>query len=85
MQVNSYSVVFDSLPVDQLPLVASGPCQPPLALHSSALLVSHVRVELSRLPTVVGVAASFMIGAGCVTTTCCDCAAAPPEPVHVSV
>jgi len=31
VQVSSYSAVLDSGPVDQVPLVATGPCQPPLA------------------------------------------------------
>jgi hypothetical protein len=85
LQVNSYSVVLDSLPVDQVPLVASGPCQPPLAVHSSALLAVQVRVELPRLAIVVGDATRVTTGAGRVTTTCVDCAVAPPGPVQVSV
>jgi hypothetical protein len=85
LQVNSYSVLFDSLPVDQVPLVASGPCQPPLAVHVSALVASQLKVELPRVSIVVGEAVSFITGVGCVTTTCLDCVAAPPEPVHVSV
>ena len=85
LQVNSYSVVLDKLPVDQVPLVASCPCQPPLAVHSLALVVVQVRVELPRLAIVAGEATRVTTGAGRVTTTCFDCEAAPPEPVHVSV
>jgi hypothetical protein len=33
VHVSSKSVVFVSCPVDQVPLIATGPCQPPLALH----------------------------------------------------
>lgn len=33
VQLSSYSVVFDRAPVDQVPLVASGPFHPPEAVH----------------------------------------------------
>jgi hypothetical protein len=85
LQVNSYSVVLDKLPVDQVPLVASCPCQPPLAVHSLALVVVQVRVELPRLAIVAGEATRVTTGAGCVTVTCIDRAPVPPVPVHVSV
>jgi hypothetical protein len=85
LQVSSYSVVFDSLPVDQVPLVASCACQPPEAVHSVALRADQVRVELPRLSTVVGDAVKVTTGAETVTTTCFDTAEAPPEPEQVSV
>jgi hypothetical protein len=84
-QVSSYSVLLDRVPVDNVPLIATGPCHPPLALHTSALLAVQVRVELSRLLIVVGEAARVTVGAGSLTMTCFDSAVAPPEPVHVSV
>jgi hypothetical protein len=49
------------------------------------LLEVQVRVELPRLLIVVGEATSVTMGAGCVTITCFDSTAEPPEPVHVSV
>jgi hypothetical protein len=85
LQVNSYSVLLDKLPVDQVPRVASCPCQPPLAVHSLALVVVQVRVELPRLAIVAGEATRVTTGAGRVTITCIDCVPMPPEPEHVSV
>ena len=69
LQVNSYSVLLDRLPVDHLPLVATCPCQPPVAVHCSALLAVQISVELPWLLTVPGDAANVTTGAGCVTTT----------------
>jgi hypothetical protein len=77
---------LDSLPVAQVPLVAIGPCQPPLATQSVAPVVFHVSVEFDRLLIVVGEADRVMVGAGWwVTTTCRDCVAEPPAPVQVRV
>jgi len=58
VQVSSYSVVFVRAPVDEVPLVATRPCQPPEALQSFAPVDAQVSVELPPLPTVVGVAVS---------------------------
>ena len=68
LQVNSYSVLLDRLPVDHLPLVATCPCQPPMAVHCSALLAVHVSVELPSLLIEVGEATRVTTGAGCVVT-----------------
>ena len=65
-------MVFDRAPVDHVPLVVTCPCQPPLAVHSSALLALHVRVELPRLPTVAGEATNVITGADLVTMTSID-------------
>jgi len=76
---------LDRPPVNHVPLVITGPCQPPLALHSSALLAVHVKVELLPLLIVVGDAVRVTMGAGWVTMTCTVCVIVPPDPVHVSV
>ena len=56
VQVNSYSVVLVSAPVDQDPLVGTLPCQPPDAVQAVAATDFQVSVELSPLPMVVGAA-----------------------------
>ncbi len=76
---------MDNLPVDHVPLVATGPLQPPLAAQAVALSAVHVRVEDPMLSIVVGEAASVIEGAGPVTTTSADCAADPPAPVQLNV
>jgi len=58
LQVSSYSVVFVSGPVDQVPLVALAPDQPPEALQAVAPTDVQVSVELPPLLTVVGAAVS---------------------------
>jgi hypothetical protein len=70
VHVNSYSVDLVSVPVGQVPLVATAPCQPPDAVHAVASAALQVRVELPPLGTVVGEAASVTVaGAGAVTST----------------
>jgi hypothetical protein len=83
MQVNSYSVVFTTGPVDHVPLVATAPFQPPEAVHAVTLSEFQLRVELPPLATVVGEAVSVTVGG--VTTTSVDCEAEPAGPVHVKV
>ena len=68
-----------------MPLVATGPRQPPLAVHAVASVAVQVNVELLRLLIVVGEAARATEGAGWVTATSADCATEPPAPVQVSV
>jgi hypothetical protein len=69
LQVNSYSVVFDRLPVDHFPCVPTCPCHPPEAIHCSALLAFQISVDAPWPLTVAGDAAKVTNGAGCVTTT----------------
>jgi hypothetical protein len=76
---------LESAPVDQVPLVSTGPFQPPLAVHAVAAVAFQVSVDSPRLLTVVGEAVSVTVGAGCVTTTSADCEDEPPVPLHVSV
>ena len=85
VQVRSYSVVLVSAPVDQVPLVATAPLQPPEAVHAVASLELQVKLELAPLITVVGAAVNVTAGAGSVTTTSADCEAEPPVPVQVRV
>jgi hypothetical protein len=63
LHIKPYSVVFVSLPVDQVPLVANGALQPPVAVHCPAFSVVQVRVELLPLAIVVGEAVSVIVGA----------------------
>jgi hypothetical protein len=64
VQVNSYSVVLERAPVDQVPLVGTLPCQPPEAVQALASADVQVSVELPPLLTVVGAAAKVTDGAG---------------------
>jgi hypothetical protein len=64
VQVNTYSVLLDSLPVTQVPLVAIDPCQPPLPTQSVAPVVCQVSVEVASPLMVVGEADRLMTGAG---------------------
>ena len=73
VQLSSYSVVFVSAPVDQVPLVGTLPCQPPEAVQAVAAADFQVRVELAPLLTVVGVALNVIdAAAGVATDTATD-------------
>ena len=85
VHVSSYSVVLESAPVDQVPLVAKAPCQPPEALQEVAFCDCQVRVEALPLATVEGDAPRVIVGAGETTTTSADREADPPGPEQVSV
>jgi hypothetical protein len=78
-------VVLESAPVDQVPLVAKAPCQPPEPVQAVAFSELQLRVDSPPFATVVGDAESFAEGAAEVTMTSADCAAVPPGPVQVSV
>jgi hypothetical protein len=85
VQVSSYSDVLVSAPVDQVPLVATAPCQPPEAVHAVACNAVHVSVDDSPFATVVGEAARVTAGTCAVTATSAVCAAEPPGPVQVNM
>ncbi|HWR49109.1 MAG TPA: hypothetical protein VN327_16090 [Pseudonocardiaceae bacterium] len=85
VQVNSYSVVLDNAPDDQVPLVATAPCQPPEAVQAVALVEVQCRLEVAPAATVVGEADMMIVGTGVVTTTSADREVEPPFPVQVSV
>jgi hypothetical protein len=74
-----------SVLVDQVPLVGTKPCQPPLAVHSIASVAFQVKMEVAKLLIVVGNADKVTEGVGSATTACADCATDPPAPVQVSV
>ena len=57
VQVSSYFVELKSAPVDQVPLEAIEPLQPPEAMHASPWCAFQVSIELLPLIIVVGVAA----------------------------
>jgi hypothetical protein len=84
VQVSSNSLVLASAPVDQVPLIATAPLQPPEAVHAVAFAEVQVNVDIPPLATVVGEAASVTVGAGETTTTSADCEAWPPGPVQVN-
>jgi hypothetical protein len=46
VQVSSYSVVLGSAPVDQVPLVAMAPFQPPEPVQAVAFLALQVTVDI---------------------------------------
>jgi len=77
-------VVLGSAPVDQVPLIATAPRQPPAAVHAVAFSELQLNVDMPPLAIVAGDAASVTVGAGEVTTTSADCEAEPPGPVQVS-
>jgi hypothetical protein len=73
VQVSSYSVVLVRVPVGQVPLVATLPCQPPDAVQAVASADVQVRVELPPLLTVVGEAVKVTdVAAGATTDTSTD-------------
>ena len=78
-------MVLDNFPVIQVPLVATGPLQPPLAVQAVALFALQLRVEELMLLIVAGDAARVIEGAAWVTTASADCEADPPAPVQLSV
>jgi hypothetical protein len=82
----SVNVLFAlSAPVDCEPLVALLPDHAPEAVHADAFVVDQLKVEALPLATVLGVALSWTVAAGCgVTVTIADWTALPPGPVHVS-
>ena len=54
-------------------------------MQEVAFVEDQVRIELSPLATVLGLADSMMVGIGWVTETVADCEALPPAPVQVRV
>jgi hypothetical protein len=78
-------VVLVSAPVDQLPLVATGPLHPPDAVHAVAFEDVQVSVDMPPAAIVVGEAVRVTVGAVAVTTISVDCVVLPLGPVQVSV
>ena len=70
----------------QVPLMATGPLQPPLAEQLVALTAFHDRLDTPRLLTVVGEALNVMVGPFPeFTCTCRVWVVEPPRPVQVKV
>jgi hypothetical protein len=78
-------VVLESAPVDQVPLVATLPFQPPEAVQDEAFSDFQLKLDMPPLATVGGCADSFTVGLAIATTTSADFEADPPGPVQVSV
>jgi len=68
-----------------VPLMASAPVQPPLAVQDAAFVLDQVRVELPPEETVVGLADSVTVGAGTTVTVVLAGEVVPPAPVQASV
>jgi hypothetical protein len=72
MQVSAYTVVLASASVDQVPLVATAPFQPPEAVQAVALVAFQFRLEVAPVATVAEEAVRVTSGAGEVTMTSAD-------------
>jgi hypothetical protein len=72
LHVSWYSVVVESAPVDQVPLVATVPCQPPEAVQAVASAEFQLKVDVPPLAIVGGDADNVTVGASEVTTTSAD-------------
>jgi hypothetical protein len=68
-----------------VPLTASAPLQPPLAVHSVAFVLDQVSVELPPEAIVVGLAVNVTVGAGATVTVALAGALVPPAPVQINV
>ena len=69
-----------------VPLAASVPVQPPLAVQEFALVLDQVRVELPPAVIVVGLAVRVTVGAAAVTITVALAGEdLPPAPSQVRV
>jgi hypothetical protein len=68
-----------------VPLIASAPVQPPLAVQDVVFVLDQVRVELPPEETVVGLADSVTVGAGTTVTVVLAGEVVPPAPVQASV
>lgn len=78
-------MLADSAPVVAVPVVGSGPLQPPEAVQDAALLELHVRVEALPATMVCGLGVKLTVGAGGVTVTVAVALPLPPEPLQVRV
>ena len=68
-----------------VPLVASAPLQPPLAVQELALVLDQVSIEEPPEAIVVGLAERVAVGAGRTVTVALADALVEPFPVQVSV
>jgi hypothetical protein len=72
VHVSWYSVVLASAPVDQVPVVATVPCQPPKAVQAVASAEFQLKVDVPPLAIVVGDADNVTVGASEVTAISAD-------------
>jgi hypothetical protein len=84
VQVSVYFVVAVSAAVDDEPLIAFDPLQPPEAVQAVALVVDQVSVDVAPFLTVLGLAAKVTAGGFVVTDTDADFVVLPPVPVQVN-
>lgn len=82
VQVSTNFVVVLSATVAVVPLVASLPVHPPDAVQDVAFVAVQVRLAVSPLFTVAGLAVMVTLGVGDVTDTMAVCATDPPGPEH---
>jgi len=68
VHVSPNSVMLESAPVDQVPLVAKAPFHPPEAVQAVALVVVHCRLDTPPFSAVGGQALNVMEGATLVWT-----------------
>jgi hypothetical protein len=68
-----------------VPLVASVPVQPPLAVQEVAFVLDQVNIELAPDAMVVGFADRVAVGIGAIVTVALAGALVPPTPVQVNV
>jgi hypothetical protein len=68
-----------------VPLMASVPVQPPLAVQEVAFVLDHVNIELLPDAIVVGFADRVTVGIGATITVALAGADAPPAPAQVNV
>jgi hypothetical protein len=85
LQASEYGVFVISGPVDWLPLVGSGPVQPPDPVQLVALVELQVNVDAPLYATLVGTALSEAVGTAKNATVAETGALVPPGPLHVSV
>jgi hypothetical protein len=68
-----------------VPLAATAPVQPPLAVQAAALVLDQIRVEERPETIAVGLAEMVVVGAGRTVTVALADALEAPSPVQVSV
>jgi hypothetical protein len=69
-----------------VPLVASVPVQPPLAMQEVAFVLDHINIKLLPEAMFVGLAVSVAVGTAAVTVTVAlEGVLVPPTPVQVNV
>ena len=76
-------MVLVSAPVLLLPLIASGPAQPPEAVQLVALVELQVSIDELPLETTLGLADREAVGTGATVTVAEAVGLAPPPPLQL--